>query len=97
MDMRTFGKSFQRYPAAPSFNLDDPQIVHNDVVYQAEHPTAGALRQVRPAPRFSATPASPGPPAPLEGEHTDDILRELGYPPERIAALHEAGVIRGRS
>jgi crotonobetainyl-CoA:carnitine CoA-transferase CaiB-like acyl-CoA transferase len=77
--------------------LDDPQIVHNDVVYQAEHPTAGALRQVRPAPRFSATPASPGPPAPLEGEHTDDILRELGYPPERIAALHEAGVIRGRS
>ena len=49
--------------------------------------------QPAPAPRLSLTPPSPGPPAPQRGEHTLDILREVGVAQERIDALLAAGVI----
>ncbi len=57
---------------------EDPQIAHNQVFSTLEHPTAGALRQVRPAPRFGRTPAAPGGAAPTAGQHTREILAELG-------------------
>ena len=43
--------------------------------------------------KLSATPARLRRPAPALGEHTDAVLREAGYAPDRIAALREAGVI----
>jgi crotonobetainyl-CoA:carnitine CoA-transferase CaiB-like acyl-CoA transferase len=57
---------------------EDPQIVHNDVFSTIEHPAAGTLRQARPAPRFGRTPVAPGGPAPVAGQHTREILGELG-------------------
>ncbi len=57
---------------------EDPQIAHNQVFSTLEHPTAGTLRQARPAPRFGRTPAAPGGPAPVSGQHTREILAELG-------------------
>ncbi|WBB81209.1 CaiB/BaiF CoA-transferase family protein [Micromonospora sp. WMMD882] len=47
---------------------------------------AGAT-QPAPAPRFSGTPTALRRPPPHPGEHTDEVLAELGYPPERIRAL----------
>jgi crotonobetainyl-CoA:carnitine CoA-transferase CaiB-like acyl-CoA transferase len=44
---------------------------------------------VRPATKFAATPAAIRAPAPLHGQHTDDILREAGYADAEILALHE--------
>ena len=84
-------------PCAPVLTLDevieDPQIRHNEMVSVRIHPTAGPIRQARPAARFSATPPEEAPLAPLYGEHTDEVLSGLGYTPERIEALRSTGVI----
>jgi len=71
---------------------DDPQIVENETFVETLHPVAGKLREVRPAPRFHGTPAVPGGPAPMPGQHTDEILTELGLAHE-IAALRAAGIV----
>jgi crotonobetainyl-CoA:carnitine CoA-transferase CaiB-like acyl-CoA transferase len=56
---------------------DDPQLIHNQVFRETEHPVAGKLRETRPAPLFSHTPAQAGGPAPLVGEHTREILASI--------------------
>ena len=88
-------------PGGPVVPLDalaeDSQIVHNGVLFEREHPTAGTIRQCLPAQRFSGTPTEPGAIAPLEGEHTAEVLTELGYDDARIIELEEAQVIVGRS
>ncbi len=58
---------------------EDPQIVHNDVFGTVAHPVAGMLRQARPAPRFGRTPVASGSPAPVSGQHTREILAEIGF------------------
>jgi crotonobetainyl-CoA:carnitine CoA-transferase CaiB-like acyl-CoA transferase len=72
--------------------VDDPQVVHNGLFRQLDHPVAGRLRDVRPAPVFRGTPAAPGGPAPLPGQHTHEILEEAGLGDE-IERLLAAGVI----
>ena len=57
------------------------------------HPSEGAVRYVRPAVRFGASPASVRLPAPLLGQDTEDVLANLGYSSAEIAALVAAGVI----
>ena len=69
---------------------NDPQAVNNAVFVERQHPTAGAMREPRPAPRFSATPASVGSPAPMFGQHSDEIATELGLD---AAELRAAGII----
>jgi crotonobetainyl-CoA:carnitine CoA-transferase CaiB-like acyl-CoA transferase len=68
-----------------------PQVLSNETLVETEHAAAGRLRQARPAARFSATPAAIRHGAPALGEHTDEILRELGYAPEQIASLKGFG------
>jgi crotonobetainyl-CoA:carnitine CoA-transferase CaiB-like acyl-CoA transferase len=85
-------------PAGPVLTLDelydDPQIRHNGAILDLEHPKAGAYRQARPAARFAKTPQDPNRyPPPLLGEHTEELLRELGYSDDRILALRAARVI----
>jgi formyl-CoA transferase/CoA:oxalate CoA-transferase len=58
------------------------------------HPTAGPLRMVGPPIRLSATPGDAAAPAPLLGEHTEEVLEKLlGYSAEAIARLRAAGAI----
>lgn len=57
---------------------EDDQVRHNALFREIDHPVAGRLRDARPAPRFSATPVAPGGPAPTAGEHTREILGEIG-------------------
>jgi len=84
-------------PAAPVLSLEevlaDPQVRHNEVLVEREHPTAGVIRQPRPPARFDRTPAEPGRLAPLHGEHTDEILAELGIDAGERRALREAGIV----
>ena len=53
----------------------------------------GGLAQVAPAPRFLGTPAPRPEAGPAPGQHTDGVLRELGYAQERIASLRQEGAV----
>ena len=59
-----------------------------------EHPTAGRLELVRPPFLVDGIPLSPEGPPPLLGEHTAEVLRELGRSDEEIGALAARGAIR---
>ena len=63
------------------------------LVVTRNHPGIGVVDHVGPPPLLSATPARLGTPAPRRGSDTKAILAELGYAPDRIAALERAGVV----
>ena len=73
--------------------LDDPQVQHNGIVTVMEQPGVGAIRQARPAARFSGTPAAAPSPAPALGQDSAMILSEIGYTETEIGALQQSGVI----
>jgi len=73
--------------------IEDPQVVHNEVLRVWEHQEAGKIRQPVPAARFSETPAEMQETAALLGQHNDEILEELKRDRETIERLREEGVI----
>jgi crotonobetainyl-CoA:carnitine CoA-transferase CaiB-like acyl-CoA transferase len=58
-----------------------------------EHPTAGALELVGPPFELESATLAAGTPPPLLGQHTAEVLGELGVDDERLASLEERGVI----
>lgn len=68
-----------------------PQIVANGILDTYEHPSAGTLRQARPAPRVLDAPAFYPNGAPQLGEHTREVLAEAGLTTEHIAAMLSSG------
>lgn len=84
-------------PAGPVLSPGEvstyPQVVAASSLVETDHPTMGRLRQPRPPARFEATPATIRRSAPLLGEHTDEVLAELGRTPDAIAALRAEGTV----
>ena len=69
------------------------QIVANGTLREVEHPVAGAMREPRAAAVFGGTPTTDWRPAPAFGEHTLEILTELGYDAATIDGLRDDGVV----
>lgn len=84
-------------PCAPVLKRGEmirhPQVEASGIIIETEHPHAGSLRQARPAARFEGTPTEIRRGAPLLGEHTDEILAELGVNEAEIEMMREQGVI----
>ena len=74
--------------------IDHPQVEASKTVIEYDHPHAGRLRQARPAARFEGTPIGMPAGAPLLGEHTYDILGEVGYSEAQITAMVDSGVLK---
>jgi CoA:oxalate CoA-transferase len=72
--------------------IDDEQIVARKMIVQQEHPKAGKLRVVGIPVKLSDTPGEVRTPAPLLGEHTSEIITQLGHG-DQIEALRRAAVI----
>jgi crotonobetainyl-CoA:carnitine CoA-transferase CaiB-like acyl-CoA transferase len=74
--------------------LEHPQVLARNMVLTTEHPTAGTLRMTASPIKLSRYTATVRRPPPLLGEHTDEVLGELGYSDADIATLRDEGVIR---
>jgi crotonobetainyl-CoA:carnitine CoA-transferase CaiB-like acyl-CoA transferase len=69
------------------------QVLANEMMVTVDHPVVGRTHIVGTPVQLSETPSVPLTPAPTLGQHTDEILGELGYSRERIAELRAAEVI----
>ncbi len=84
-------------PVAKVYSLDealiDPQLLHRQMVLELEHPTLGKVKQVGIAIKLSDTPGRVRDFAPVLGQHTDEVLADLGYDKGEIVRLRQGGVV----
>lgn len=78
---------------APADLPDDPHAVAVGMFETHDHPVSGRVRHPRHPARFATTPTGPVGRAPVLGEHTAEVLGELGLDHDAIARLREVGAI----
>ncbi len=84
-------------PAGPIYNIahvyEDPHIRHRDMIVELEHPLAGRVKNIGIPVKLSLTPGQIRRPAPVLGEHTDEVLLWLGLDSSEIARLRQVTAI----
>ena len=73
--------------------FNDPQIIERELFKEMDHPIAGTIKQIGFPIKFSKTEGEIYAHAPLLGEHTEEILSQLGYSNETIEHFTKSGVI----
>ena len=73
--------------------VTDPQVLHRRMIVDIQHPTLGNVREVGIAIKLSDTPGTIHTAAPTSGQHTDEVLKDLGLGASEITALRSKGVI----
>jgi crotonobetainyl-CoA:carnitine CoA-transferase CaiB-like acyl-CoA transferase len=73
---------------------NDPHLRARDMIVEVEHPEAGPVKQVGISVKLSDTPGQIRFLAAPLGTHTEDVLADLGYPPQQIAQLRAEGAIK---
>lgn len=86
-----------RIPVAPIRNIHEtfhhPQAIARGVTTQVNHPRAGKLTIASPAVRYGEGKMQVSRPPPVLGQHTDEILAELGYDAAEVDKLRSSGAI----
>ena len=84
-------------PCGPINNYEevmaDPHILARELVVETDHPTLGCIKTLGTPLKLSDTPLTPGRPAPLLGQHTDEVLGEVGLTADEIAELRRVGAV----
>ncbi len=82
-------------PAGPVLSIDemhaDPQTIARDMVAEVDHPVAGRVKTIGAPVKFHGTPAGVKRPAPLLGQHTEEVLAEAGLSADEIRAVIDGG------
>jgi crotonobetainyl-CoA:carnitine CoA-transferase CaiB-like acyl-CoA transferase len=90
-----------KVPCGPINDLNDvfadPQVQARGMTVTLQHPHTDALQLVASPMKLSATPVQLRRPPPLLGQHTDEVLAEIGITPERRQALRELGITAAAS
>jgi crotonobetainyl-CoA:carnitine CoA-transferase CaiB-like acyl-CoA transferase len=73
--------------------LADPHIKAREMVREVDHPVEGCIPMLAFPVKFSETPARIKSPSPLYGQHTEEVLQDLGYSEAEIEELHRLDVI----
>lgn len=77
--------------------LHSDLVRERDMVVEVEQPEIGPVRQLGIPVKLRRTPGAVSRPAPALGEHTEDVLREVGYSGVEIADMLKAGAVNGAS
>ncbi|MBW2147141.1 MAG: CoA transferase [Deltaproteobacteria bacterium] len=70
-----------------------PQVIHRKLLDEVEHPAEGRIPQLGFPFKMTATPGLIKTPPPLKGQHTDEVLRRMGYRDEEIRSFHQEEVV----
>jgi crotonobetainyl-CoA:carnitine CoA-transferase CaiB-like acyl-CoA transferase len=84
-------------PCGPIFSvaevLEHPQVRAREMVVERPHPKLQSVKMTGVPVKLSGTPGEAGAAPPLLGQHTEDVLRKLGYSGEQCADFRKRGVI----
>jgi crotonobetainyl-CoA:carnitine CoA-transferase CaiB-like acyl-CoA transferase len=85
-------------PAGPVLDIAqmqaDPQALAREMIVETTHAVAGGVKAIGLPIKFSQTPGGVRSPAPVMGEHTEDVLREHGFSDAEIEEMAESGAIQ---
>lgn len=84
-------------PAGPIYGIDQAldhrQILHREMVVERDHPTMGTVRLLGLPVKLSDTPGDIHRTPPLLGQHTDEVLRDIGFSEAEIQGYRDTGII----